>query len=407
MISSTDIHNAKVLIVDDQQANINLLDRMLRGDGYACVSSTMDPREVCNLYRRNRYDLILLDIKMPGMDGFQVLEGLKEIVMGGYLPVLVITAEPGQKLRALQNGAKDFISKPFDLAEVLARVRNILEVCLLHKELFNHNEVLELRLQERSRELISANDQLLQETTERILAIEELRKNDLLLIHQSRMAALGEMLGYIAHQWRQPLNVVGLKVQEIGLSYELGGFSKELLDTNIAQAIEILSQLSQTIDVFRDFSSPDKEKSLFMVDRAIMKTISLLKDNFTELGIAIEVSTSGEPQIKGFPNEYGQVLLNILMNAKDAFREQQTIDAQITLRSWTEDGRAVVTITDNAGGIKVEILHKIFDPYFTTKELGKGTGVGLFMSKIIIEKNMGGRLTVCNLEGGTQFRIEV
>ena len=135
MISSADIHNARVLIVDDQHTNVLLLDRMLRSAGYTFIASTMDPREVCELHRKNRYDLILLDLVMPGMDGFQVMEGLKEIEKDGYLPVLVITAEPEHKLRALKAGAKDFISKPFDLAEVLTRVYNMLEVRKVHGEL--------------------------------------------------------------------------------------------------------------------------------------------------------------------------------------------------------------------------------------------------------------------------------
>ena len=134
MISSSDILHGKVLIVDDQEANVLLLERMLRGAGYVSITSTMDPREVCELHRKNRYDLILLDLQMPGMDGFQVMEGLKEIETDGYLPVLVITAQPDHKLRALKAGAKDFVSKPFDLAEVLSRVHNMLEVRLLHLE---------------------------------------------------------------------------------------------------------------------------------------------------------------------------------------------------------------------------------------------------------------------------------
>jgi len=142
MINSSDILNAKVLIVDDLEANVRLLDQMLRNAGYASIASTMDPHEVCELHHKNRYDLILLDLQMPGMDGFQVMEGLKEIETDGYLPVLVITAEPGHKLRALQAGAKDFISKPFDLAEVRARVYNMLEVRLLHMETKNYSKAL-------------------------------------------------------------------------------------------------------------------------------------------------------------------------------------------------------------------------------------------------------------------------
>ena len=134
MLSSSDILNAGILVVDDQEANLLLLERMLAGAGYTSVVSTMHPDEVCDLHRRNRYSLILLDLQMPGMDGFQVMEGLKTIETDDYLPVLVITAQPDHKLRALQAGARDFISKPFDLAEVLMRVRNMLEVRLLHME---------------------------------------------------------------------------------------------------------------------------------------------------------------------------------------------------------------------------------------------------------------------------------
>ena len=151
MISSSDILNAKILVVDDRQTNVLLLDAMLSGAGYACIASTMNPCEVCELHRKNRYDLILLDLRMPGMDGFEVMEGLKQIEIDGYLPVVVITAEPDDMLRALNAGARDFISKPINLAEVLTRVHNMLEVRLLHNETQNNSKALEQtveRLQE-------------------------------------------------------------------------------------------------------------------------------------------------------------------------------------------------------------------------------------------------------------------
>ena len=135
MISATDILNAKILVVDDKEANVRLIEGMLRVAGYTAAQSVTDPHQVCDLHLQNRYSLILLDLQMPGMDGFQVMQGLKEIEAGGYLPVLVITAQPDHKLRALEAGAKDFVSKPFDLAELKARVHNILEVRLLHLDL--------------------------------------------------------------------------------------------------------------------------------------------------------------------------------------------------------------------------------------------------------------------------------
>lgn len=134
MINASDILKANLLIVDDQAANVLLLERLLSGAGYTSITSTQNPREVCELHRKNNYDLILLDLHMPDFNGFQVMEGLKEIEAESYLPVLVITAQPDEKLRALKAGAKDFVSKPFDLAEVLVRVQNLLEVRLLHSE---------------------------------------------------------------------------------------------------------------------------------------------------------------------------------------------------------------------------------------------------------------------------------
>ena len=153
MVSSSDILRGNLLIVDDQAVNVLLLERMLGGAGYSSIASTTDPREVCELHRKNRYDLILLDLQMPGMDGFQVMEGLREVEPDGYLPVLVITAQPGHRLRALQAGAKDFISKPFELPEVLARVRNMLEVRLLHQRLHASNDLLEQRVRDRTAEV--------------------------------------------------------------------------------------------------------------------------------------------------------------------------------------------------------------------------------------------------------------
>jgi PAS domain S-box-containing protein len=148
-----DILNASILIVDDQEPNVSLLEQLLSETGYTRVTSTMNPREVCALHRKNRYDLILLDLQMPGMDGFQVMEGLKTNDVDSYLPVIVLTAQPGHKLRALQAGAKDFISKPFDLVEVKTRIHNMVEVRLLYNKLENYNKTLEQLVQERTAEL--------------------------------------------------------------------------------------------------------------------------------------------------------------------------------------------------------------------------------------------------------------
>lgn len=153
IVSQAEILNARILVVDDQPANIALLEAMLQQAGYSQVTSTMNPKEVCALHRLNRYDLILLDLQMPGMDGFQVMEALKTNDRDAWLPVLVITAQPGHKLRALQAGARDFVSKPFDLVEVRTRIRNTLEVRLLYKRLEDLNADLERLVRDRTAEL--------------------------------------------------------------------------------------------------------------------------------------------------------------------------------------------------------------------------------------------------------------
>jgi putative two-component system response regulator len=153
MVSSADMLNASILIVDDQQANVQLLEQMLCQVGYQDITTTMDAYSVCALHRANHYDLILLDLLMPGMDGFQVMEELKKIEADDYVPILVLTAQPSHKLRALASGAKDFISKPFDLIEVKTRIHNMLEVRLLHKKLHNYNDMLEQRVRERTADL--------------------------------------------------------------------------------------------------------------------------------------------------------------------------------------------------------------------------------------------------------------
>jgi PAS domain S-box-containing protein len=153
MASLADISGAAILVVDDREANVSLLEQILSEEGYTRITTTTDPQEVCALHLKNRYDLILLDLQMPGMDGFEVMDGLKAIESETYLPVIVLTAQPTQKLRALKAGARDFISKPFELVDVTTRIRNMLEVRVLYRQLENYSEVLELAVQERTAEL--------------------------------------------------------------------------------------------------------------------------------------------------------------------------------------------------------------------------------------------------------------
>ncbi|WP_324082604.1 PAS domain-containing sensor histidine kinase [Geomonas sp.] len=255
--------------------------------------------------------------------------------------------------------------------------------------------------------IVETEKALKEEMSQRLRAVEEMHKRDKLMIRQGRLAALGEMIGNIAHQWRQPLNTLGLIVQELPRMYQRGMFDQEYLDASTARAMQVINYMSKTIDGFRNFFGPDKEKESFRVAEVLGKTVSIVEAAFKELNLTIEVESDPALEVYGYPNEFSQVILNILVNAKDAILERRVEHPMVSVRLFRENGKTVLTISDNAGGIAPDIMEKIFDPYFTTKGPDKGTGIGLFMSKTIIEKNMNGSLTARNSEEGAEFRIEV
>lgn len=263
----------------------------------------------------------------------------------------------------------------------------------------------EKELAQKQKQLEELNQHLEQRIAEAVL---DSRKKDQILILQGRQAAMGEMIGNIAHQWRQPLNTLGLIVQELRMIYSRGELSKEYLDASVKKAMEWVSYMSKTIDDFSNYFKPTNEKMLFSVNQVVLKTVSLVEASLKKLNIHIDVIEDVNVEIQGYANEYSQVLLNMLLNCRDAF-ESSDIAGQrvVTITICKEDQLSVVTVADNAGGIAEDILDKIFDPYFTTKGPDKGTGIGLYMSKAIIEKNMHGRLFVRNLAAGVEFRIEV
>jgi len=283
------------------------------------------------------------------------------------------------------------------------------------------NDELELRVRERTSELagivevlqqevierIAAQEALNFESEERIKAVERLREQEKFLVLQSRHAAMGEMIGNIAHQWRQPLNILGLLIQQIQMFHEAGKFDANYLDQSVRKGMEIIQHMSRTIDDFRDFFRPDKQPVAFSVSDSIEKTISLVRESFASNLIYIESRLNCECMINGYSNEFSQAILNILINARDVLMERKVGTPVISIRVGCENGRCIIQISDNAGGIEDDIVDKVFDPYFTTKSVQQGTGLGLYMAKTIIEKNMSGMLTVKNEAEGAVFRIEV
>ena len=254
-------------------------------------------------------------------------------------------------------------------------------------------------LEEREAELRQLNETLEQRVVKEVA---KNREKDHLMIQQSRLAAMGEMIGNIAHQWRQPINAVTLILANIKDAYDYNDLSKEFLEAEVSSGQQIIQRMSATIDDFRRFFKPNKEKQKFRVCAEVEEAIKMVGQNFQSHNIELTLVKGGEPsEVMGFPNEFAQAVLNALTNARDAIVANNVAGkVHVVIEKGTET--AGVSIRDNGGGISEDILDKVFDPYFTTKE--SGSGIGLYMSKMIMD-NMGGSIVVRNVEGGVEMRL--
>jgi signal transduction histidine kinase len=299
-----------------------------------------------------------------------------KIIKRGKLPEPVIIKG--------QDELTEFAGVFNEMAVTVSRYADILEMEIENKEQLN--KMLDQKVKEE---------------------VEKSREKDRLMLLQSRQAAMGEMIGNIAHQWRQPINSLGIIVQNLREAYDLGKLDRDYLDRGVKRSLDLISYMSKTIDDFRDFFRPEKEKRRFSVKDVIEKVVSFEDASFKNNNISIEVSIGNDIIAVGYPNEYSQALLNILNNAKDALLHGKKENPCVSITAYREGNTAVATVSDNAGGLAGDIIDNIFDPYFTTKEEGKGTGLGLYLSKMIIEKNMKGSLTVKNIYGGAKFTLTV
>jgi len=238
---------------------------------------------------------------------------------------------------------------------------------------------------------------------------EEIAKNqkkDKLLIQQSKLAAMGEMIGAIAHQWRQPLNTLAMQLQFIEDDFEDGLINEEYLSNYSKESMKLVNFMSKTIDDFRNFFTIDKTKVNFDVKQKIEDTINILSSQLENH--EIKLTLKGESfTVSGFPSEFQQVILNIINNSKDALVENLIKNGEIEVIIESNNSMGCIRIKDNAGGIPTDVIDRIFEPYYTTKEQGKGTGLGLYMSKMIIDDNMQGKISVENEESGAVFIIEL
>ena len=349
MDNSSNVLNSKILIVDDQEANVELLLAILTGSGYTSVSSTTDSREVCELHRSHGYDLIVLDMNMPHMDGFDVMEALKPIETEGYLSVLVVTADPSHKLRALQAGAKDFVSKPFDQLEVLTRIRNMLEVRLLHKELRAYNDELE-----------AANHEL-------------------------------DAFSYsVSHDLRAPLRAIDGYTTMLVEDYspQMPAEARRLLDT-VAQGAQRMSQLIESLLRLSHLGRQPLSKQNVDLAALVGEVVNELRPE--EATRRIEVRVGELPEIHADAGLLRQVLVNLLSNAFKFTRRTERAEVEVGCRR--EDGQNVYFVRDNGAGFNMDYVDKLFGVFqrLHRVEEFEGTGVGLSTVKRIVERH-GGRI---------------
>jgi len=313
-----------------------------------------------------------------------------------YLISPLLTLTKKAKIIASSSDTDNISFENIETDDEIGELSKSLHIML--QKLQKSKKEVEKKVQERTEELNQLNENL-----EKIVA-EKTKENITqldLLQQQSKLASMGEMIGAIAHQWRQPLNELSIAIQNLKYDYEDGLVDEKYVDKFIESSKKIILFMSTTIDNFRNFYRTDKTKEDFDVKEAIETTVFLQQAQLHNNNIDIEIK--GESFfVKSYKNEFQQVILNLINNAKDALLEQKIKNAKIII----EIKDKTVTIKDNAGGIPIDILDRIFEPYFTTKEEGKGTGIGLYMSKIIIEKNIKAKLSVQNSENGAEFRID-
>lgn len=312
---------------------------------------------------------------------------------------MITMKKPLKELEALSKYASNL---PMHYGLDAPQSNSALELNILSKAL---NEASH-RLHEQTAELESSNSELvaLNDELERRVdsQTEQILSHERLLVQQSKMAAMGDMMGAVAHQWRQPLNALAINVQDVKFAYEANELDGEYIDNMIKESMNNINFMSKTIDDFRNFFKPTNEKKDFMISSVITSVESIIGPQLRSHGIRLVVE--GEDfEVFGFANELSQVILNLISNARDAIMEKSARgDEWISVKMYDV---GILTVCDSGGGISQEAIDHLYEPYFTTKEQGKGTGIGLYMSKMIVEKHMGGVLEAYNGEHGACFKV--
>ena len=370
-----------VLVVDDVEANRvslqYLIDEYLENINLLLAPSGEDALKIT--YKTN-VDIIILDIQMPGLDGFDTAKYLKSNPKTQNIPIIFLTAafkEEEFKQKGFEIGAIDYLTKPIDNHQFINKLKLYIEVIIKNKQ------------------LQAVNDDLYQVLQKEIQLKERIEKQQLELIEQSKMAALGEMIGNIAHQWRQPLSVISTCASGMHLNIDLGLMKKEDMKKNIDMIMKTTQDLSNTIESFRDYTN--KEKLInFNLSETIRKCIECEDYILSKNNIDVIMNLDDDIVLENLPNSLFQAIVNIVRNSNDALGKLNTPKYIFIETKKLENNRIEILIKDNAGGIKTEFVNKVFEPYFTTKHKSHGVGLGLNIVYKIIHDSMCGKVKVKN-----------
>jgi len=369
-IKTTNVPN-KILIIDDAPQNIQVAVEILK-DKYTVSVATSGEKALSMLKEGLHPDLILLDIIMPGMDGFEVCKRLKSDTLYCNIPLIFLSILENEHdmVKGLELGAVDYVTKPFEPRVLRARVDTHIKLKMYQDEL-----------------------------------IDNIKEKDDILIKQSKLATLGEMFENITHQWKQPLSVISMISSTIKLEKESGVLDDKSLDSLLNNVDVSVNHLSNTVDSFRDFLIRDNPKEYFKVSKIVDNTLKLLNSKIKYENIKINIDLDST-EIFNFKNDFIQVLMNIFTNAIHVLNSKDD-DKIINITFEKNSKYFTLIICDNGGGIKSEIINKIFEKYFSTKENDSTSGLGLYMSKKIIEDNMNGNLQVQSKEKEAIFKISL
>ncbi|PYN34303.1 MAG: hypothetical protein DME01_15960 [Candidatus Rokuibacteriota bacterium] len=371
--------DAAILIVDDERSMVRLMEELLAHAGYRNLRSTSDSREVLGLCATFQPDLILLDLRMPNLDGVEVLRRLKQQRAEAYLPVLVLTADVSResKRAALEAGASDFLTKPFEQIELLLRVRNLIEMRSLHQDLRRQNETLEGRIQEHTHQLLEAE----------------------------KLATMGNLLAGVAHELNSPLSVI---LGQVGL------FAPSGEDPNARARIKDIGEAAERcVRIVRSFLTMARrhppERGHVALNHLLRDAVELLSFELRIANIEVGFDLAKDlPLVWADDHQLKQVVVNLVTNARQALQDASP-PHRLSLRTRhdAESRRVRVEVADSGPGIPSEIRARIFDPFFTTKPEGEGTGLGLALARGIVESH-GGSIGVESAPGeGAQFVIEL